>query len=73
MTVSEERAEIPAAGFLLLVDEEGCRHLIRVEAVQLASDVDLCRDSLVLVVAGRGIRVPRPLDHVLGLLTGRGP
>lgn len=56
---------------VIVTDDEGCRHLVPTCAIQLVSDADLFRDSVILVIAGRAIRIPRTLDHVLGVLTGR--
>ena len=52
-------------GYLSLVDEEGCRHLVRKSAIQMLSDSDPCHDSVTMVVAGRGLRIPRPLEEFL--------
>ena len=57
--------------YLLFRDELGRRHLIRLGAVQLLADADDFQDSTVVVVAGRSITVPCPLDDLLACLDGR--
>lgn len=57
--------------YLLLRDEQGRRHLIRLGAVQMLADVDEFHDTTVVVVAGRSITVPCPLDDLLACLDGR--
>ena len=52
-------------GFLKVVEENGCRHLISIRAIQLISDADPCRDETVMIVAGREIRLFQPLDEVV--------
>lgn len=59
------------AQFIELVSEEGCRHVVRVASIQLISDVDVLRDSTVIVVAGRPIVVPVKLDEILDMISGR--
>ena len=54
-----------ARGFLLLVDDAGRRNLVRLGAIQMMADCDELHDTTVLVVAGRAITVPRPLDEIL--------
>lgn len=56
--------------YLRVVDEDGCRHLIRVTAIQVMSDADPIRDATIVVVAGRSICVPTPLDVVIEALDG---
>ena len=53
-----------AGGFLLLVDDAGRRNLVRLGAIQMLADCDEVRDTTILVVAGRAITVPRPLDDI---------
>lgn len=48
---------------------DGRRHLIRIGAIQLLSDGDLCRDSAVVVVAGRAITVAETLDEIVRLIS----
>lgn len=50
--------------FLVLVDSSGCRHLVRVGSVQLVSDTDPCQSDTTVVVAGRPLHIPLPLDEV---------
>ena len=57
-----------AGGFLLLVDDAGRRNLVRLGAIQMLADCDEVRDTTVLVVAGRAIIVPRPLDDILAAI-----
>ena len=57
-----------AGGFLLLVDDAGRRNLVRLGAIQMLADCDEVRDTTVLVVAGRAITVPRPLDDILAAI-----
>ena len=52
-------------GFLKVVEENGCRHLISIRAIQLISDADPCRDETVMIVAGREIRLFQPLDEIV--------
>lgn len=54
-----------APGYLQLTDSDGIRHVIRISAIQLLSDADACQDSSILVVAGRSLSVPIPLDRLL--------
>ena len=54
-----------AGGFLLLVGDAGRRNLVRLGAIQMLADCDELHDTTVLVVAGRAITVPRPLDEIL--------
>lgn len=55
-------------GFLLLFDDAGRRNLVRLGAIQMIADCDEVRDTTVLVVAGRAITVPRPLDDILAAI-----
>ena len=57
-----------AGGFLLLVDDAGRRNLVRLGAIQMLADCDELHDTTVLVVAGRAITVPRPLDEILAAI-----
>ncbi len=43
---------------------DGIRHLIGIGAIQSVSDADACWDETVLVVGGRQVRIPAPLDSV---------
>ena len=52
-------------GFLKVVEENGCRHLVSIRAIQLISDADPCRYETSMIVAGREIRTFQPLDEVL--------
>jgi hypothetical protein len=55
-------------GYLLLVDADGLRHVVRVSAIQLLSDGDQCRDTTIAIIAGRALTIPLPLDDFLGQL-----
>jgi len=57
-----------AGGFVLLVDDAGRRNLVRLGAIQMLADCDEVRDTTILVVAGRAITVPRPLDEILAAI-----
>jgi hypothetical protein len=52
-------------GFLLLIDEGGRRNLVRIGSIQMLADADEMHDSTIVVVAGRCLTVPRPLDDLL--------
>lgn len=54
--------------YLQVQDEEGCRHLLRVSAVQALSDTDPLRNETFITAAGRTIRVPQSLDAIVGLI-----
>lgn len=54
--------------YLAVVDGEGCRHVVRIGAIQSLSDSDPCHDATVIVVAGRAITVNRPLDEILAAM-----
>lgn len=56
-------ARAPRDRYLQVVDQDGTRHLIRISAIQLCSDADPCRDSTAVVVAGRTLIVPVPMDE----------
>lgn len=58
--------------YLAVVDEAGCRHLVRITAIQVMSDRDPCADSTSIIIAGRSLIVPRPLDQVVRVLKERG-
>ena len=57
-----------AGPFLEVIDEEGCRHLVRVTAVQLLSDTDVLQNETLITAAGRTIRVPHALDEIADLV-----
>jgi hypothetical protein len=58
----------PRDRYLQIIDQDGTRHLIRISAIQLCSDADPCRDSTSVVVAGRTLIVPLPLDELVQML-----
>lgn len=55
---------------LMVVDIDGRRCLIRIGAIQFVVDGDATHDTTIIVVAGRFIVVPEPLDDVLRCLEG---
>jgi hypothetical protein len=57
-------------GFVGVVDADGVRHLLRLGAIQMIADTDQCQDTTVIVVAGRSIIVPVPLDEVIEVIDG---
>lgn len=57
-------------GFVGVVDADGVRHLLRLGAIQMIADTDSCQDTTVIVVAGRSIMVPLPLDDVIAVIDG---
>jgi|GEM_PF-3508454 len=58
--------------YLLVTDESGRRHLIRITSIQMAADADECHDTTILVVAGRPINVPEPLEQLLDCIDSEG-
>lgn len=56
--------------YLLLTDDAGRRHLIRIASIQMVADGDEFHDNCTLVVAGRPITVPEPLEQVLDAMVG---
>lgn len=58
--------------YLMIVDDAGRRHCVRITAVQIASDADAFHDTTTLIIAGRPITVPEPLEDVLDAMTGPG-
>lgn len=57
--------------YLVVVNGDGLRHLIRIGAIQMLSDGDLCRDTTVIVVAGRAIVVAEPFDQLAKMIGTR--
>jgi len=55
--------------FLEVLDEDGCRHLLRFSTIQAVSDTDPLQNETLITAAGRTIRVPRPLDDIMAMLT----
>lgn len=45
--------------------------MIRIKAIQMVADGDEFHDCCTLVVAGRPINVPEPLEQILDCLDGR--
>jgi len=51
--------------FLLLIDQDGCRHAIRLNSIVSFHDQDPCADTTVLALSGgRNIIVPASFDEV---------
>lgn len=57
--------------FLEVLDEEGCRHLLRLTAIQAISDTDPLQNETLIIAAGRTVRVPRALDEIVDMLADR--
>lgn len=55
--------------FLEVLDEDGCRHLLRFSTIQAVSDTDMLQNETLITAAGRTIRVPRALDDIMAMLT----
>jgi hypothetical protein len=54
-------------GFILITGIDGVRYAVRHHAVAVILDADECRDeTLVQLHGGHVVRVPCPLDEVLG-------
>ena len=51
--------------FLEFHDENGCRHLIRLNSIQWMSDSDPCQDETLITAVGRTIQVHKPLDEII--------
>jgi hypothetical protein len=58
--------------FIEFVGDGGQRCIARVSAIQLATDVDECRDESFITVASRTILVRAPLDEVRDALLDHG-
>jgi len=68
------RSGARVAGFLILVDGDGRRYALRLNAILGLQDVDECADqTLVTITGGRSFIVPKSLDPVLGWLTAAAP
>lgn len=60
------------SGFVVLVDAEGCRHVVRAGGVMGLHDRDPCRDETVVALSGgRQLVLSVPLDRVIGWLGPR--
>lgn len=60
------------AGFIVLIDSEGCRHVVRAGGVMDLHDRDPCRDeTVVALTGGRQLVLVVPLDQVIGWLGPR--
>ena len=64
MAHDDRQPPIPR-GFVGLIDADGQRHVVRSTSVQMLSDGDPCRDTCVVVAAGRAMVIPRPLEEVV--------
>lgn len=54
--------------FIKLLDEDGKRMIVRINAIQQASDYDECQREAYLTVAGRTIAIRASLDEVEEIL-----
>lgn len=54
--------------YVEIVDEEGCRHLIRRTSIQWVSDTDSLQNECYITASGRTICVRMPLDEVLEVI-----
>lgn len=54
--------------YLAVTDGDGCRHMIRITSIQMLSDGDVCRDTAIVIAAGRAITVTESLDEVVNLV-----
>ena len=67
MAVQGER--IPG-GFILITGLDGIRYAVRPQSIGIIHHADECRDeTLVQLHGGHVVRVPCPLDEVLGWFT----
>lgn len=57
--------------YLMVVDADGRRCMIRITAIQFAVDGDATHDTTIIVVAGRMIVVPESLEAVLDAIDGQ--
>ncbi len=54
------------AGFLIVIDGDGCRHAIRLSEVLCLSDTDACgTETMMILRGGDRVRVNEPLDQVI--------
>lgn len=53
-----------SGAFIELVDEEGCRHLLRVTSITAISDTDPLQNETIIAAAGRTVRVAQGLDEI---------
>jgi hypothetical protein len=59
-----------AGGYILITGIDGIRYAIRPQSVAIIHDADECHDeTLVQLYGGHALRVPVPLDEVLGWFT----
>ena len=59
-----------AGGYILITGIDGIRYAIRPQSVAIIHDADECHDeTLVQLYGGHAVRVPVPLDEVLGWFT----
>lgn len=65
--MSAVRCERLPGGFTLLTGVDGTRYAVRQHAVAVIHDADECRDETIVQLHGGCIvRVPWPIDEVLG-------
>lgn len=68
------RSGARVAGFVVLVNGEGRRYALRLNAILGLQDVDECADqTLVTITGGHSFVVPKSLDQVLGWLSAGAP
>ena len=54
--------------YLLLRDQQGLRHIARINSVTLVSEADEVGDETILVISSRPIRLSATLDEVMDWL-----
>ena len=56
--------------FVILTDDEGLRHAVRLGSVLALSDADSCQDAAVMLMpGGRTVLIRAPLEEVLRWFT----
>src|SRR5438105_361664 len=61
------QGERKLGGFILITGVDGIRYAVRQHAIAVICDADECQDeALIQLAGGRVVRVPHPLDEVLG-------
>jgi len=65
--MSSVQGERMPGGFILITGIDGARWAVRQHSVTIIHDADECRDeTLIQLHGGHVVRVPCPLDEVLG-------
>lgn len=54
--------------YLEVLDEEGCRHFMRVNSIQILSDTDQLHNETLITAVGRTVRVPKALDEIADMV-----